>query len=394
MFGQFIYLSHKNMKKSAFQKIWVLFFLFFNYACHETKTNNEFFSLRVRDVINEKPAKFYLYKLSDSIEYVRLETTPVVTLRFIQKLHITNQHIYVSDRKGLYKFARNGEFIEEIGRIGSGPGEHNGNIRFAICEKNNEIYVYNNLTNIIVYDLNSGFLLRDFLVENHACNISILGEDKIALLTWDPDIGLGLDEIVLFDRNGEKTDVIRNSHRSRVSGNVSAYASEYKMNDELRYSYIYNDTMYSIRSDFTRYPYAVFQLKNKIMRHELKVLPNEINHPDLLAISRISESNQFLFLTVQKGIYGGIQQELTHMVFDKNSNELKPVNSFINDLDGGMDFWPKWISNGIMVDFYPAYSVIDHHKNNISDKFSPSLSFTQLVENLNEYDNPVLVLIK
>ena len=83
-------------------------------------------------------------------------------------------------------------------------------------------------------------------------------------------------------------------------------------------------------------------------------------------------------------------------VFNKNTGELKLLNQpekaqlgFKNDLDGGMAFWPNYISSdGKMVSFCNAQDFLDYYES-LED---PSLEIKRLAANLSPDSNPIIVI--
>jgi hypothetical protein len=380
------------MKNKILLKV-VILILLFGCSCQDNKHKITSI-IKVRKEISKSQKELALSILGAEIKYIKLQATPDVSLRHIQKLQMTDDGIYLSDRKGLYLFDFQGRFLNEVGNMGNGPGEHSGNIRFAVNESANEIYIYNFLKNIMVYDRVSGVFLHEFPVEYNVCDILVPQPDRIALFTWDTDRVINPYEVILMDTNGNILEKITNSSRDEIAGNVSAYATAWQQKDMLRYLYIYNDTVYSIDEHFDRQAFALLKLDNNVSRSQLTVMPEIVNHPDLLAVSRVTENDRYLFLWVQKGIQGGVKQDVSYMIFDKQENNLDHVSQIKNDLDGGMDFWPQWISNGTMIDYRHAHDLLDFLKDSKSNGLELTPEFLQLTDSLHEDDNPVLILVR
>jgi len=381
-------INDNKMNKRRFLVLGMLLFVLAT-SCQDQRSDSSF-NIKVRDEIGSTPKDLVLSGFGTKTQYIKLESTPDVSLRHIQKLQLTDDGIYLSDRKGLYLFDFQGRFLNEVGNIGNGPGEHSGNIRFAVNESANEIYIYNILKNIMVYDRVSGLFLREFPVEYNVSEILVPQPDRIALFTWDTD----RVRVILMDTNGNILEKITNSSRDEIAGNVSAYATAWQQKDMLRYLYIYNDTVYSIDEHFNRQAFALLKLENNVSRSELTVMPEIVNYPDLLAVSRVTENDRYLFLWVQKGIQGGVKQDVSYMIFDKQTNQLDLVMGLKNDLDGGVDFWPHWISNGTMIDYRHAHAILDYVNESQSNGTELSPEFLQMANTLNEEDNPVLIMVR
>jgi hypothetical protein len=359
-------------------------------SCRENLQNA--YILNIREKFESAKEEVLLSDLSSHIEYVILEENPKVILTHINKLHLTRDFIFISNRQGLYQFDYTGKFIVEIGRKGKGPGEHQGLIRFAIDEFHNEAIICTDFGNAIIYDLESGKVQRTFDIDSHISDVTVISPDRIAFFTSEhQNIP---EEVIITDREGIIINAIADPLRSQLHHVVAGLPNAYKIKDRLLYMYRYRDTLYTVSDDYKRVPYAIFKYDNTFHRTEItEVIPAVINYPDLLAVNRIQENEKFFFVTIQKGIQGGVKQDLTKMVFDKSTEKIISTEGFTNDLDGGLSFWPQWVSNGILADYHHAYAVLDYYRESIG-KVSHSAEFLKMVEMLNDNSNPILVLIK
>lgn len=362
---------------------------------NSSKKSGDAYEIDVRSVVNMNTADFYLSELSDGIQYVPLETGPLNLLRFISWLDITKDYIFVSDLRGLYHFDRSGRFIREIGRIGNGPGEHNGRIRCAIDKNNKEVFIYSFGTGgVNVHDLETGSFKHSFSVDFLAHSLVVLPGGSIAFFTMETEFDI--NEVYFIDRHGEKLAAISNHLRTKIRGNVSGNASVYFNGGELYYMYNYRDTLYHINNDLYRSPFALFTLGNQESHHDFIILPNpEANYyPNFISIPKILHGNGYMFATLQKGFGdGGVHnQDQRKMLYKKTSDELFMTNGFVNDIDGGMTFWPKWFRDDLLIDHYQPYEIIDYYYET-KGIMKHSDAFIEMVNKLNENDNPVLVLL-
>lgn len=360
-----------------------------------SEDNTESFKLNVRSVINNNEEKLYLSHFTDDIKYVRLETDSACLLRVVNWLDITQNYIFVSDSRGLYQFDKNGSFIREIGRIGKGPGEHNGRIRFAIDKNQNEVFIYSfGAGGVNVHDIKTGHFKHSFSVDFLAHDFVVLQDGYIAFFT--NEIKYDINEIYFVNRTGAKLDSISNHLRKNIRGNLSGGANPYFCYGNLYYMYNYCDTLYQINNDLERIPFALFTLDNKESRNDFIIIPNpEANYyPDYISIPRILHCSGYIFITSQKGFGDGNihNQDQRKILYTKSSDELVITKGFINDIDGGMPFWPQWIRNDILIDYYHPYQILDYY-NETKESIEHSDAFIELVNNLNENDNPILVLL-
>ncbi|MBW6498765.1 MAG: 6-bladed beta-propeller [Bacteroidales bacterium] len=370
--------------------------LFLLNSCKQVRSGKDYFQIDVRSSIDNKAQLVLLSELKKDLKYIKLQATNI-PLRFIQKVELTDDFILVSDRKGLYKFDHNGQLLMEVGRIGKGPGEHNGNIRFAVNVFQNEILIYSYLQNINVYDLHSGLFKREVFVNSDLYDLIVLENGDIVFFTWElpgSDSYAELNEAILIDKFGNRKDSISNIFRQTVRGNVMGRPSIYNHEGQIQYMFHYRDTLYRIDKSFNKIVHAAFKTDNQESRNNFMLTPTPVVHyPDYISIPHVLENNEFIFLTFQKGILGSIKQNTTTALFKKLEKQvLITPQGIINDLDGGMNFWPQWLSQGKLLAFHQAYEIIEYfEQNQENNKYGPD--FFDLVKSLNEFDNPVLVIL-
>lgn len=161
--------------------------------------------------------------------------------------------------------------------------------------------------------------------------------------------------------------------------------------------YNYRDTLYKINNQLNRNSLAVFNSENKDSHNDFLIFPNpevDTYFPDFISTPRVLHNDSFIFTTLQKGIVPGStdEQHLIPAIYDKSSKELTKTKGFVNNLDGGMVFWPRWIKGGILIDYYQPYQILDYY-NETKNNIEHSNSFLEIVNNLDENDNPILIFV-
>ena len=386
------------MIKILINQVLIIMSIFFLlHSCIKGSKEENYFQIDLISSIENKGSQVPLSALRKDLRYIKLHT-PDHNLRFIQKIEVTDNFIFVSDRKGLIQFDHNGQFLREVGRIGKGPGEHNGNIRFAVNFSQNEVLIYSYLQNINVYDLETGLFKRALNVNTDIYDFIVLENGEIVFFTWDlpgSDSYAELNEVVFIDHLGNRKDSIINISRQDVRGNVMGRPSIYVHEGQIHYIYNYRDTLYRIDKNFNRIVYAAFKTDNQDSRNSFMLTPGSeiVHYPDYISLPHVLENNEFIFLTLQKGIRPSIVQNITTALYNKKEQQiLITPQGLNNDLDGGLNFWPQWLSQGKLVAYHHAYEIIEYFgQNKESNNWGPE--FLDLVNSLNEYDNPVLVIL-
>lgn len=367
-------------------------------SCNErNKFDDGVFHLDIRSAVSQEPKVFNLSDIGSGISYIPLETNELCLLSQINKIILCNDHIFITDGMNLFQFGLSGNFVRQIGRAGKGPGEYGRRITFDIDDDQQEILIYSsNVMN--VYDLESGSYKRRFLINQDVSGFTMLPHGNLVVFTYEIPSGVlisSINEVFLVNSDGRITDSITNYHRLNTKSNSRGYASTYEYEkNEIRYLFNYRDTLYRITEDFERIPHVVFNMKNRISRDNLFFEPgiDEIQFPDYLWIPEILENAQYLFFTVEGGRGFLNNPNFYHLFFDKESGELLSSLPIQNDIDGGLAFWPRFASAEKLISHYLPTEIINHYKaTSGNNEFSKE--FEALVKNLNENDNPVLVII-
>ena len=119
-----------------------------------TITINEFDQIKTR-----------FSELLKNYKYIKLDTHPEHIIGSIDKIIISEGLIYILDRhsaKSIFTFDLNGNFINQIKKLGKGPGEYLSINDFFIDSVNNSIFLFDNKAKrLIEYSL-SGDYKKDY----------------------------------------------------------------------------------------------------------------------------------------------------------------------------------------------------------------------------------------
>jgi len=384
------------------------FILVLIYSCrssHEKQDNNvstqakqKFYNINIRNSLNV-PGNCYLSSIATEIHYIPLETNPFCLLSKISDLKLFNDNIFISDKKALYKFDSKGNFIQQIGRKGNGPGEYGMVFFFSIIEKTNEIILFSYPAGKInIYDIETGTYKRSFRLDFDATGSIEFPSGKISFFTSDIPQTKNQQvnsEIFISNSDGQITDSIPNS-RLPKTGNLSSQTIYYKMNRKICYMGSFQDTLIILSEKIEKQPYVDFCLNNTVKGNEikLKLLIGKIQYPDFLSIHKVLESSRYFFIDIQKGVGLYVEDEILSFLYNKESKQLINCPFLINDIDSGMPFWPKFIDNDtLLVDVQYSYQIIDYFQSNKA-KGDKSEKCLKLANSLNEKDNPVLIIVK
>lgn len=358
----------------------------------------EFYNLEIREFLN-KPEEILLSNFTNEVQYIPLETTSACLISKVSELKIYNHNIFVLDKqKGLFKFNKEGKFIQQIGRRGNGPGEYGMVFRFNIFEESNEIIIQSFGRKISVYDLETGNHKRSFRLKFDANGIIEFPSGHISLfLPQDSKQPLN-NEIYICDLQGQKIDSIPDSRLPRISGkHMTGLPKFYTKSKSLYYMNSVQDTLQILSGNMEKKKaYLILGLNNPIKSNELKMelIFDKIQFPDFLMVDNILENDKFFFVSVQQGIGFHIEGEIQRFLFDKASERLTNTPHLSNNIDEGMPFWPEYMNNNNeLISVFNSYQVIEHLQSNTT-KTDKSESFKNMATQITENDNPVVMIVK
>lgn len=282
------------------------------------------------------------------IEYTKLEFKPQCIIGNVNDLKASDDYFFISTfdnfKFKLYKFKQSGEFVQEIGKHGKGPGEYSDISDFELVEE--MIFVLSNLSNqILIYNFD-GTYNRSIRIENRNYNsFNYLGNGILALQS-----GLYIDDVVLaelIDLHGNILNKFKskvfNSPDKKFDGKL--YNIVYKYNDEFFVKESKNDTVYKITTS-KLVPHFVYEL-GKFNQ------PTECPEQEwyrYYVIYRIIETKDYIFTFFTYDNSGCIaKHNKTNCKVVVSIPEDKLKYGIKNDFDYGHDFalnlWTAHIAN-------------------------------------------------
>lgn len=195
----------------------------------------------------------------------------------ISKVEIHNDNYYIYDDKTqrLSVFDKDGCFIQQIGKLGNGPGEYVTYRDFTVSERNREIYILDSTPNrILVFDLDGRFL-KTIPIDIMGKEIYVY-EDMFWIFTGGSDYYTkrkGKD-YNLFKLSKEGTVVSFYLKYNKVYDSQSPLDALLNNNDNAYFHYGINNNIYKLDSvisqavavDFGKYnlPYSEMTSENCI----------------------------------------------------------------------------------------------------------------------------------
>lgn len=373
------------------------------------------------EIIEIDPRKFNENELvlSDFVsDIIYIPLSNQLFLGHIIKMEITKNAIYVvadavgtggegNGNRRLFRFEKNGNNPVQIGRIGKGPEEYLDSKNFVADEKRGRVYINGRLNTILVYDI-KGSYIRDFKLndDNGRVNqMSLLGDN---LFMAEQSLGANTKYLwTITDTLGNELAHKNNStqaYKTRTGsrGGIS------QSNGQILYWVSYNDTVFKVFPDFSfRTSYIITPGEHRVPKKDLPVnlelplrlleyySPHYFIETKHYLLSRYNYKGKFAYLFLDKD---------TNKTFISYFESKKDVRGGIaNNFDGGLMFCPDGYfeegENEYLLDCIQPYELKQHIISdafvNINPKYpEKKKALENLANSLNEYDNPILMLVK
>jgi hypothetical protein len=365
-------------------------------------SSNTPFTIDIKGEIKNIKTK-NLSTIGNNLSYIPLETTPKCLIQAIEKVTLTDLYIFVNESRRLLQFDNKGIFIRQIGSVGRGPEEYLAVGDFCIDDQKKEISIISapkllvfGFDGVFKYSKNLSFRPSQILYNDqhnlmfHLYNLS--GKSITNDYSW-----------IITDTKGTILMSIRN-HLKRTSqpGLSVANTPLYLFQNMAHFLEFGIDTLYYFQDNIKK-PYAIFNLEDLKMDPDPFITPStkeEVGRKlfNKFWINDINENNNYLFVKFFRGITDSSMQ----VIFDKRTAEVTIIkdNVFSNDIDGGLDFWPRQIVNDkILIDYVDAFDLLKRIKKMQAESKAKKgknvpIKLLNLGKQLTETSNPVLIILR
>ncbi|RHR53916.1 6-bladed beta-propeller [Parabacteroides sp. AF17-28] len=126
----------------------------------EKEDNGQPLCIDLAGNINNTVASLPLSEAAEKVDIVRLETSDKSFIRGVEDIEVTTHDIFVFDRnEGIFRFDRQGKFLNKVGKKGEGPEEILSIWQMMINEAEEEVYLYSLIDKncIKVYNFDGSF---------------------------------------------------------------------------------------------------------------------------------------------------------------------------------------------------------------------------------------------
>lgn len=349
-----------------------------------------------------------LSEIASDIKYVKLELTKESSICANPGVLLSNNFIFINCNN-LLQFSRDGEFLRRIGSLGKGPKEYLSVSNISVNEEIEYIYIHA-VNKILIYTFQGKFIKEIHIPVNYAKSCAI---DTSYFIAWS-HVGEGNEENVfaVLDKNGKIVSKVKNHFKwpardlnTRIGW--SDYNEFYTLGNKLFFKDMYTDTIYTVSEQKKITPVFFLDLgKYKIPdKHRPSFATSRQQMAELskgYMWANVQESDKYIFTNSKA--YSEKKKFL--VLTDKLSKSSVLVSDisdeytgFINDIDGGFDFWPRHISGSWMYINIPANNFLEKIPDKLADKKDVKYperknALKNLVASIDEGDNPIIMLVK
>lgn len=384
--------------------------LFFFYCSINSLVAQEPIIVDIKSGI-ENRKEVYVSAITDNIQYLPLETTNDNLISYIHTIKITSEFIFVRTFNpiALYRFARNGKFLNKIGTLGRGPNEYSYMAGFGVNEQENEVYLYAlEPSRILVYNFDGVFKGKLTWQPNEepdnfsdcACDIEFLSDNNFIIMNSNGRGNTPFNYKIFSKKNTLITKAIQPlQFQMRGAFGTANEFSYFKINDNLFVKEnLLNDTLYLVSPTLEFIPQYIFKAGKyscpvKFRQEFMSFMErNDLKYFQPKYIFDCNNSLIFFFIFNKKEFSG---------YYNKETNETYTFDSkgLLNDIDGGIYYKPIYQNNNELVGYINAMELISYinsieFKNSVPKYPERKKELEKLVDSLNVNDNPVLMLVK
>lgn len=305
----------------------------------------------------EATKKLFLSEVVDSVWYLKLDNTTEAILGGIDKIILTDTHLFILDRyktKSIKKFSLNGEYILDIGNPGKGPGEFIEPTDFIYID--NKLIVFDQFANNLLHFTLEGRLTKTNKAPFRFHSFFAFNENEFVYQSFDSDNThfveihnyslIWSDSIFNIKHRGIFTP--DEKYHPRINkGLINSYGG-------LRFIKPYSDTIYSVHANGKIFPEYVIDFKHHSMPENQKQNIRNQSRYALLHECFNTDSTFYFTFSLNNLLYHCFYSKIkkTFNYFNTQLNDISPF-SFENIL---LNY-----SNNTIIGYNNAHSIIERY---------------------------------
>ncbi len=187
--------------------------LFFFQSCSQKNEHNQSQTIIISPEKENSPTEVF-DKVFKEVSFVALETNDNCLITKCDQLHVGDENIFILDnfQKKIFRFNLSGDFINDIGNKGKGPGEFLNPSYFSVSKENKIIKVYDRRLKKVT-ELNfNGQLISEKRVDIYFQSFYQVSQDKYWAFTTNDGNKLDNENeinFVEFNNSGKIQKIVR-----------------------------------------------------------------------------------------------------------------------------------------------------------------------------------------
>jgi hypothetical protein len=362
----------------------------------------ELLKIDIESKIDEKDLLINLSDYIEKIEYLQLDSHVDFLIDAQPEFTVKNKEIVVRTISNCFVFDRgSGKFLQKVGNKGRGPAEYRST-GGLINPKNHSIYFVGQGAKLLKFNFdgtfNKSIVIPEyndgFVAPSLPINYTWLKNDIV--FYFADMIGTERKRLMIINEEGEKL-VVHPKYKyftEKKGMAISLYDSQfYHFKNDLYFKEDYSDTVFKV-SEKELIPSLILYLgkyQPSIESKWMTAKEKQNQKHEFIGLRKLIESESFFlfeFYSQKKHFQG---------VFNKNTDILKIVemsSGINNDIDRFIPFSPVSIStDGYLIGYVEAYVLLAWFMQN-PEKAAKLPLHLQKLKNINESDNPVVMIAK
>lgn len=321
------------------------------------------------------------------LEYVPLNTPKNLPVDILLSVKISNDYIFALDRsQHLFRFDKDGNFLNLIGQKGEGPEDYLGVVSFDIDDKKKIVYLLDIYKHKVKKYSMSGKYIGSIDVPEDIVNVTLKNDSCfIGYKPWymsDDNV----DRLILFTENFKSLETFtlnKFDNKKNVKIDIFRMAEFYNTSGKSYIRIPFDNTIHTIAENNNIHKNFFIELGNYLLPKDIAV-NTELYNKNI--------DSQYLFELNVKHIDNWVyisyfyNKEHYRVVYDINSKSFYTISKgrnlkgITNDIDNGASFWPLWVDSHAAIGNINPETFEDDFSIDISEKY----------QKFKMYDNPVL----
>lgn len=377
--------KHFNMKT-------IIYFFWVIFLCSCEQQEKKIYDLNLEDAVETKVT---LSDIAETVIYIPLSNE--CPIKMINRVMMTDSLIFIGALSSeVLAFDQNGKLQRKIGKLGNGPGEYHYGSCFTIDSSRQRVLLLDQ-NRILEYNY-LGEFIRQFSLSEWGDNFQEIHTMNGLLYVFEPiSFGFAKYDWIVLNESGDLIAQKFNAipgHQSEFGGNCYVLYD----GNNLLYTNLLNDTVFAIQglNYNAKYLLHAYQPEKTDVAEEFNLLDIVSTEGSLLM--RYYKNSQF-WLT----LYSEDDNKIKVLRKTQQINSRDENPGIYNDWDGGCSFVPKfrverdgesWICGYRFAYEIKEKSLHNTRNNDVSADENERRRFEDLAIELNENDNPVLMLVK